>query len=72
MSQMCRKNYFAQPIMKVIDKRNSFKTNNSSEFLYGLHISNDPTMRGEDVMNILEEICTAIHVIHNRAEYNLA
>jgi len=40
-------NYFAQLFMKVIGKRKPFKTNNSSEFLYGLHISNVPTMRGE-------------------------
>jgi len=33
--------------MKVIGKRKPFKTNNSSEVLYGLHISNSPTMGGE-------------------------
>jgi len=27
---------------------------------------------GKDVMNALGESCTAIHVIHNCAEYNLA
>jgi len=41
--------------MKVIGKRKPFKTNNSSEVLYGLHISNAPTMGGEDVMNALRE-----------------
>jgi len=40
-------NCFAQPIMKVIGKRKPFKTNNSSEILYGLHISNALTMGGE-------------------------
>jgi len=56
--------------MKVIDKRKPFKTNNSSEFLYSLHIYNDPTW-GRDVMNALEEgNCTAIDVIHNCAEQN--
>jgi len=34
MSQICWKNYFAQPIMKVIDKRKPFKTNKSSGVLY--------------------------------------
>jgi len=33
--------------MKVIGKRMPFKTNNSSEVLYGLHISNAPTMERE-------------------------
>jgi len=33
--------------MKVIGKSKPFKTNNSSEVLYGLHISNAPTMGGE-------------------------
>jgi len=33
--------------MKVIGKRKPLKTNNSSEVLYGLHISNAPTMGGE-------------------------
>jgi len=33
--------------MKVIDKRKLFKTNNSSEVLYGLHMSNALTMGGE-------------------------
>jgi len=33
--------------MKVICKRKPFKINNSSEVLYGLHISNAPTMGGE-------------------------
>jgi len=48
MSQMCWKNYFAQPIMKVIGlgKRKPFKTNNSSEIQYGLHISNAPITGG--------------------------
>jgi len=32
---------------KVIGKRKPFKTNNSKEVLYGLHISNAPTMGGE-------------------------
>jgi len=27
---------------------------------------------GKDVMNALGESCTAIHIIHNCAEYNLA
>jgi len=44
---MCWENYFAQPIMKVIGKRKPFKTNNSSEVLYGLHISNAPNMGGD-------------------------
>jgi len=48
MSQMCWKNYFAQPIMKVTGKRKPFKTNNSSGFLYDLHISNAPTT-GEEM-----------------------
>jgi len=49
MSQMCWKNYFVKPIMKVIGKRKPFKTNNSSGVLCGLPISNAPTMglRGE-------------------------
>jgi len=70
MSQMCWKNYFAKPIMKVIGKRKPFKTNNSSGVLYGLHISNAPTMgEGRDVMNTLSESnCTAIDVFHNCAE----
>jgi len=51
---MCCENYFAQPIMKVIDKRKPFKINNSSGVLYGLHISNAPTTgEGRDVMNAL-------------------
>jgi len=33
--------------MKVIGKRKPFKTNNSSEVLYGLHISNVSTMGGK-------------------------
>jgi len=50
MSQMSWKNYFAQPIMKVISKRKTFKTNNSSGVLYGLHLSNGPTTRrGEEM-----------------------
>jgi len=62
--------------MKVIGKRKPFKTNNSSEVLYGLHISNGPYTMGEErctVMNALGESCTAIHIIHNFycAEYNL-
>jgi len=69
---MSWENYFAQPIMKAIGKRKSFKTNNSSEVLYGLHISNALTMGGERCHECLEESCTAIHVIHNCAEYNLA
>jgi len=46
---MCWENYFAQQIMKMIgkSKRKPFKTNNSSEVLYGLHIFNAPTMEGE-------------------------
>jgi len=44
---MCWENYFVQPIMKAIDKRKPFKTNNSSEILYGLHICNVLTMGGE-------------------------
>jgi len=49
--------------MKVIGlgKRKPFKTNNSSEVLYGLHISNAPTTGGESNY-------TAIDVIHNYAE----
>jgi len=43
MSQMFWKNYFAQPIMKVIGKRKPFKTINSSGVLHGLHISSAPT-----------------------------
>jgi len=43
---MCWEIYFAQPIMKVIGKKKTFKTNNSSEVLYGLHISNASTMGG--------------------------
>jgi len=31
-----------------------------------------PTMGGENVINALRESCTAIHVIQNCAEYNLA
>jgi len=41
---MCWENYFEQPIMKVIGKRKPFKASNSSEVLYGLHISNAVTM----------------------------
>jgi len=44
---MCWENYFAQLIMKVIGKRKPFNTNNSSEVLYGLHISNAPTIEEE-------------------------
>jgi len=33
--------------MKVIGKRKTFKTNNSSEVLYGLHISNVSTVGGD-------------------------
>jgi len=33
--------------MKVIGKRKPFKTSNSSEVLYGLHIFNAPAMGGE-------------------------
>jgi len=44
---MCWENYFAQPIMKVIGKKKPSKTNNSSGVLYGLHISNAPTMGGK-------------------------
>jgi len=40
-------NYFAQPVMKVMVRGSHFKTNNSSEVLYTLHISNAPTMVGE-------------------------
>jgi len=47
MSYMCWENYFTQPIMKVIGKRKSFKTNNSSEVLYGLHISKVPNIGWE-------------------------
>jgi len=50
VSYMCWENYFAQLIIKVIGKRKPFKTNNSSEVLFGLHISNAPiapTMGGE-------------------------
>jgi len=36
--------------MKVIGKRKPFKTNNSSEVLYGLYISNAPAM-GEERYN---------------------
>jgi len=53
---MCWKNYFAQPIKKVIGKRKPFKTNNSSGALYGLHISNECPYYGgreRDVMNLL-------------------
>jgi len=57
--------------MKVIGKRKPFKINNSSEVLC-LRISNAPTMGGKDVMNALVESCTAIHVIYNCAEYNIA
>jgi len=46
MTQLCWKNYFAQPIVKVIGKRKPFKTNNSSGVLYGLDISNAPTTGG--------------------------
>jgi len=42
------------------------------QILYGLDIPNAPTMEGKGVMNAVEESCTAIHVIHNCAEYNLA
>jgi len=40
---MCWEKYFAQLIMKVIGKRKPFKTINSNEFLYNLHIFNAPT-----------------------------
>jgi len=33
--------------MKVIGKRKPFKTNNSSEVLYGLHISKASSMGGD-------------------------
>jgi len=70
---MCLENYLAQSIVKVIGKRKPFMTNNSSEVLYGLHIFNVPILwKGNDVMNTLGESCTAIHVIHNCSEYNLA
>jgi len=53
--------------MKVIGKRKPFKTNNSSELLYGL-----PLLWVEIVvMNVLGESCTAFHVINNCVEYNL-
>jgi len=70
MSKICWENYFAQPIMKVIDKRKPFKTNNSGGVQYGLHISNAPsTGGGRDVVNAFGEgNCTAIVVIHNCAE----
>jgi len=63
---MCWENYFAQPIMKVIGKRKPFKRNISSEVLYGLHISNAPTMGGKNVMNALGEVAQQF------MEYNLA
>jgi len=69
---MCWKNYFAQPIMKVIEKRKPFKTNNSSEVLYGLHISNAPSTGREKCDERFRKSCTAIHAIHNCAKYNLA
>jgi len=50
--------------MKVIGKRKPFKTNNSSEALYGLHILMPLLWEGKDVMNTLSESYTAIHVIH--------
>jgi len=65
-------NCFAQLIIKVIGKRKPFKTNNLSEVLYSLHISNALTMGGERLMNALEASCTTIHAIHNCSEYNLA
>jgi len=51
MSQMCRKNYLVQPIMKLIGKRKLFKTNNSNRVLYGLHISNASNMGGGGEMS---------------------
>jgi len=57
--------------VKVIGKRKPFKTNNSSVVLYGLLIFNAPTWKEKDVMNALGKSYTAIHVIHNCAEYNL-
>jgi len=52
--------------MKAISKRKPFKTNNSSGVLYGLHISNAPTMggsrRGRDVNALGKSNCTAIDV----------
>jgi len=63
------KNYFAQPIMKVIGMRKPLITNNSTGVLYGLHISNAPTTGERDVKNALwESNRTAIDVIHNCAE----
>jgi len=57
--------------MKVIGKRKHFKTNNSSEVLYGLQFLMPLLWEGENVMTTLGEGCTAIHVIRNCAEYNL-
>jgi len=45
-----------------------FKTNNSSEVLYGLYISNAPTVGGERCDEHFGESYTVIHVIHECAE----
>jgi len=58
---------FAQPIVRVICKMKPFKTNNLSEVLYGLHISNAPTMGVERCDEHFGKSCTSIHVIHNCA-----
>jgi len=61
--------------MKVIGKRKLFKTNNSSEVMYGLHISNAPTMGGKRWDERFREKFTKLHSnsYHSQLwEYNLA